>query len=110
MIIIKNNLIPFRGYKAIAILCFLFVRKSVNMSETDYNHERIHINKQMLEMLVVFFYLWYVIEFLIRWIGNGFKDFHGCYRKISFEQEAYQNQNNLNYLKERKPYAWIHYL
>lgn len=61
-------------------------------------------------MLFIFFYIWYGIEFLIRWIGNGFRDFHGCYRKISLEQEAYDNDDNPDYLKTRKHYAWLKYI
>ena len=33
-----------------------------------------------------------------------------AYRNISFEREAYANQRNLNYLKERPLYAWRHYM
>jgi len=29
---------------------------------------------------------------------------------LSFEREAYQNMNNLNYLNQRRPFAWIKYL
>ena len=29
------------------------------------------------------------------------------YRNISFEREAYAHQRDLNYLKHRRPYAWI---
>ena len=33
-----------------------------------------------------------------------------AYRSISFEQEAYDNQNNLNYLKNRKRFNWVKYI
>jgi len=32
-----------------------------------------------------------------------------AYLAVKFEKEAYLNQNNMNYLKERKPYAWLKY-
>jgi hypothetical protein len=68
------------------------------------NHEEIHW-KQQIEMLVIPFYFWYFIEFLIKYIttDNG-------YRNISFEKEAYENDKDLNYLKNRKPYSWFKYL
>jgi hypothetical protein len=33
-----------------------------------------------------------------------------AYIKLSHEQEAYDNDKNLSYLKKRKPYSWIKYL
>jgi hypothetical protein len=33
-----------------------------------------------------------------------------AYRSISFEQEAYKNQHNLNYLDSRKSFAWMKYI
>lgn len=69
------------------------------------NHEKIHW-KQQLEMLIIFFYIWYILEFIIRIFING----NNAYRKLSFEQEAYDNDNNLLYLENRKHYAWIKYL
>ncbi len=59
----------------------------------------------MKEMLYVFFYLWYLIEWLIRLFGKG-----NAYRNISFEKEAYLHDHNRNYLNERKPYDWLKYL
>lgn len=58
-------------------------------------------------MLIVFFYLWYVIEWLVRLIQ--YKDSHEAYRNISFEREAYNNEYD-EYLGVRKPYEWVHYL
>lgn len=69
------------------------------------NHESIHW-KQQLEMLVIFFYIWYLVEWFIRIFING----RQAYISISFEQEAYGNDRNLTYLKNRKPYSWFKYL
>jgi len=33
-----------------------------------------------------------------------------AYRNISFEREAYDNDDNLNYIKERKHYSWLKYI
>jgi hypothetical protein len=70
-------------------------------------HESIHI-KQQEEMLVIFFYFWYVMEWLIRKIK--FKTSISSYKHLSFEQEAYANQNDLQYLNNRKKYSWIKYI
>jgi hypothetical protein len=71
------------------------------------NHEQIHL-RQQVEMLVVFFYLWYGIEFLARWIQYGNR--HKAYRNISFEREAYQNETNFNYLKTRRLYKFLNFI
>lgn len=105
--IIFNNVIPFRGYKAITIWPFVFVRSKYEdggMSDKDIRHETIHL-RQQAELLVVFFYIWYICEWLIRLFQKG-----NAYRNISFEREAYANEADENYLTHRKHYAWIHYI
>lgn len=104
MKIIYSNIIPFRGFKAINLFGILFVRKGCKMSDTDINHETIH-TAQMKEMGYVFFYLWYLIEWIVRLFKKG-----NAYRNISFEREAYDNQSWLIYPSVRIPFAWIDYL
>lgn len=104
MKIIYNNILPLPGFKAINLFGVLFVRKGCTMRDVDLNHEAIH-TAQMKEMLYIFFYLWYVIEWVIRLFKKG-----NAYRNISFEQEAYNNQSYLMYLKERRTFAWLDYL
>ena len=62
----------------------------------------------MKEMLYVFFYLWYLIELFVRLII--LRDSHKAYRAISFEREAYANQDNLAYREGRKRYRWLTYV
>lgn len=71
------------------------------------NHERIHI-KQALELLVIPFYFLYVLEYLIRRMKSKSK--YEAYLKISFEQEAYSNDTDPEYLERRKAYQFISYL
>ena len=99
-----NNLIPFKGYKAINLFGIVFARKGAVLTDKDLNHEAIH-TAQMKEMLYVFFYLWYVVEWIVRLFGSG-----NAYRNISFEQEAYDNADNPDYLSGRTPYYWTKYL
>lgn len=107
MKIIYNNIIPFKGFKAINLFGMLFVRKGMNMTDIDIRHEQIHTAQQR-EMLYVFFYLWYVIEWAIRLCL--YRHAHKAYRNISFECEAYDMQRDLLYLDDRKHYAWVKYL
>ena len=106
MLIVKNTWFPFGGYSTINLFGILFT-KSKNLSEVTLNHERIH-SKQMAEMLWIGFYLWYGIEYLLIRIMHDTQ--HGAYRDVSFEEEAYNNERDFDYLKNRKHYAWWKYI
>lgn len=104
MIIIFTKIIPLRRFAAINLFGMLFAPKGAKISSRIVNHEAIH-TAQMKEMLYIFFYLWYLVEWLIRLPGKG-----NAYNNISFEKEAYQNDHNKNYLKNRKHYSWVKFL
>jgi len=104
MKIIRSSFLPFRGFSAINLLGVLFVHHGVYLSNEMMNHERIHTAQQR-EMLYVFFYLAYFLEWLVRLPMRG-----NAYRSISFEREAYANQRNLQYLENRPMYAWRKYV
>lgn len=103
MIIIKNKILPFGRYKAINLFGILFTK--AELSQKDITHETIH-TKQMQELLYIFFYLWYGIEFLIRWIANKF-NWKQAYKSIWFEQKAYTYQDNKLYPDYRTHYNWL---
>lgn len=105
MKVIYNKWIPFKGFKAINIFGFLFARKGCVIDERCLNHERIH-TEQMKEMLYIPFYLWYVIEWIVKLFIYG----KNSYRHISFEKEAFENDDNLDYIKERLIFCWWKYL
>ena len=105
--IIRNNIIPFKGYKLMAVWPFIFARKNANIKDVDLNHEKIHF-KQQGEMLLILFYAWYGVEWLIKAIK--YKSFDKAYENISFEREAYTNEKNLEYLNNRKWYSWFKYI
>lgn len=97
-----------KNFRGLAIFPFIFLKdKVLKENQTMLHHEKIHF-RQQIEMLLVFFYLWYLIEFLIRWIQ--FKNPTQAYANISFEKEAYANESNFNYLKNRKFAAFARYL
>ena len=104
MKIVRTPILPFRGFSAVNMLGILFVHPGVYLSNEMMNHERIH-SAQQREMLFVFFYLAYFIEWLVRLPMRG-----NAYRNISFEREAYANQRNLDYLSHRPHYAWHRYM
>ncbi len=104
MKIIKNNFIPFKKFNAINLFGVVFYREGPEITATTIRHEQIH-TAQMKEMLYIFFYLWYVVEWFVRYVIE--RDAHKAYRSISFEREAYDNQDNLTYFKGRKRFAWV---
>jgi len=69
------------------------------------NHEKIHIEQQK-ELLVVFFYLFYFLEYFIKLFKYG----QDAYYNLSFERESYVNGSNLEYLKTRKRYSFLKYI
>jgi hypothetical protein len=108
MKVIYSKNFPAQGFVAITLGFFVFARKEFKpLSDLVIRHEGIHV-KQQLEMLILPFFLWYGIEYLVRAVQYG--DFHTAYRNISFEREAYANQDILDYKKKRKFFAWIKYL
>ena len=107
LIIVTKYLIP-KGYRGLTIFPFVFLRNKTEVTNAVLiNHEKIHI-RQQLELLILPFFVWYGIEFLIRLLI--LKDKKQAYMNISFEKEAYQNENNTNYIKERDFYRFIKYL
>lgn len=107
IIVISKYLVP-NGFLGITIFPFVILRnKNLKNDKILINHEQIHL-RQQLQMLVVFFFIWYGIEFLIRFAAQ--KDKMKAYRTISFEKEAYVNEHNLNYLEDRKWFKFLNYL
>lgn len=111
MIVIRNGKFPFGVYKALNLFGVVFVREDKVFKDYDYNHEHIHL-KQMQEMLWVFYYIWYLVEYLILRVTGLFtgKSQREVYHCISLERETHDNEKNLDYVKTRKRYAWIGYL
>ncbi len=104
-IIIKSRLMP----KGICLNLFgsMWTRDKSWIDRYVINHERIHTAQQR-ELLFIPFYIFYVIEWLLRMIQ--YRNWNKAYRNISFEREAYTNGHNLNYLKDRKLYSFLKYL
>ncbi len=107
MKVVENKFIPFKGFTAINLFGVLFVRKGVYVSERLIRHEMIH-TKQMNDLTAPIFYVWYVVEWVIRLLM--YWNSHRAYRNISFEREAYENEDNSIYLKGRKPFAFLKYV
>ncbi|QLE00593.1 hypothetical protein HX109_03085 [Galbibacter sp. BG1] len=104
MILIFKHIFPKR-YVGLTFWPLIILKEDkLKDDEVLINHERIHL-KQQLELLIIPFYVWYLTE----WVVGIFKfrDLNLAYRNISFEKEAYKNENNLNYLSNRNSYAFL---
>jgi len=60
----------------------------------------------LLAFPFLFFYLWYVIEWLVKIPFNGKK----AYYALSFEREANAFEYDDTYLTVRKPFSWLKYI
>ena len=128
--VIFNDIIPFKGFIAMCLWPFIFVRNNAasHYNTVANNHEHIHAEQQKEMLLVgivlaaigyVFVGLWallfvplffwcYGIEYLYRLCQ--YRDTKKAYRNISTEREAYANEKDLTYLTNRRRFAWIKYL
>lgn len=128
--VIFNDTIPFKGFIAMCLWPFIFVRNNAasHYNTVANNHEHIHAEQQK-EMLLVgivlaaigyvfvglwalffvpLFFWWYGIEYLYRLCQ--YRDTKKAYRNISTEREAYANEKDLTYLTNRRRFAWTKYL
>jgi hypothetical protein len=108
MILIVFKYLTPRGFRGLTFYPFVFLAdKDDKLNEVFINHEKIHI-RQQLELLILPFYLWYFTEYLFRLIQ--YKDRKEAYFNISFEREAYKNEKDLNYLKQRSFWRFLKYV
>jgi hypothetical protein len=106
-LIVTKYLIP-KGYHGLAFFPFVFVKQPLDKQNTVFvNHEKIHL-RQQLELLIIPFFIWYFLEFCLRWIQ--FKNFDLGYRNISFEREAYANEKQIDYVKNRSFWKFLKYI
>lgn len=103
MKIVYNNILPVKGFTAMNLFGVVFARNEYRpLNRRIQNHEAIH-TAQMKEMMYILFYIWYLVEWLIKLFRYGRK----AYENISFERESYTYQYDYSYLKKRKKYHWI---
>lgn len=130
MIIIHNNIIPFGGYSSINLFGIVFTKKT-QLNAIHKRHEAIH-SKQILEIMIVaalillglitlcswsywllllsplIYYIWYILEYM--WVSVMHNEQNCSYHDISFEEEAHNNDKDIDYLNNRKLFAWTKYL
>lgn len=128
MKIIRTKLLRIIGKKLITLPWGIYAAPMALVSEEDLAHELTHVAQYreitftclILTLPVAFialwvllipfvvFYLWFGIEWLVHFIR--LKDPHLAYRRISFEREAYDNEDDPEYLMRRAVFAFLKYL
>lgn len=91
----------------ISLFPFIILRNEYEgtmYGEQVVRHETIHF-KQAIETLVLGFYIIYVLNYFINIIV--YRNLDKAYHNILFEREAYGNEKDKDYLKNRKLFAWI---
>lgn len=103
----KIIIAPFLKVSAMALFPFILIKeKGMAGDAVLINHERIHL-RQQAELLVIPFYLLYLLNYLFNLLM--YRSHHKAYIHIVFEREAYANETNIDYLKQRKWQAWRRY-
>ena len=98
----ESRFVP-SGYKGIAIWPFVFYKGL--LSKRFIVHEKIHLVQQK-EMLVLPFFVIYFLNYLWNLLRYRFNH-DKAYRNIIFEKEAYENQDDSDYLSKRKSFQYL---
>ena len=99
--------IPFLPAAGMALFPFILVKtKNLKLNKTVINHENIHL-RQQLELLLIPFYVLYFLNYVLNLLYYTHHD--KAYRNIVFEREAYTNERDLSYLKQRRFCSWIRF-
>ena len=124
MKVIYNKFIPFKGFYAITVIKWIFVREEykyldgLSVYNKMINHESIH-EQQILDFTPkifpkwlrytigsICFYLLYGLEWLFKLIPCLIKN-KSAYRSLCAEQEAFKNEVDSNYINKREKLAWL---
>ena len=127
MKVIFNKILPLPGHFAMTFAKWIFVREEnkcligTRSWNRMLNHESIH-EQQILDFTPYYFPEWlkytigcllfypfYVIEWLIKLIPTLIKN-KNINHSVSFEQEAYANEYDWQYLSKRNKFAWVKYI
>ena len=106
ILIVSKYLVP-NGFRGLTVFPFVVLKQRESVVDAVLlNHEKIHL-RQQLEFLLLPFFVWYGLEFL--WHLLKQRDVKSAYNSISFEREAYANEKDLHYLKQRSFWRFLNY-
>jgi hypothetical protein len=97
----------FNYYTGLSFFIFIWISRLEKDETRLVRHEKIHFWQQV-EMLFVFHWLIYGFFYLVaRAKGHGH---YVAYRYNPFELEAFTHEYNVEYLEQRKPFAWLQFI
>lgn len=97
----------FNYYTGLSFFIFIWITRQPDDQTQLVRHEKIHYWQQV-EMLFLFHWFFYALFYLLGRC-NG-QCHYIAYRYNPFEIEAFDNDLNADYLKERRPFAWAWYV
>ncbi len=107
MVLIIPFILP-STFNALAVWPFIILKEPKLKSDVVLlHHERIHL-RQQIELLWVFFFLIYLVEFVTKIII--YKEPKQAYLNISFEREAYAHEYDLDYVRRKPLWSFTAYL
>ena len=110
MKIVENKILPFGSFSAMVLGKFIFTK--------DASNETIHYYQQA-ELSYIGFFVMYFLSYVCQLIRCALYKNIGlaecgsrsvwkrAYRTVLFEREAYEHEDDPEYLEKRAPYAWF---
>lgn len=121
----------FANYTTITLFAWVFTKWSEKEAkQSTINHECVHA-RQWIELTVasglliwlgmllfgysawwlllsaMTFYIWYVLEFVVKWFYGSIMGNYNAYKNISFEREARLSEKDNNYLENSTYFGWL---
>lgn len=121
----------FANYTTITLFAWVFTKWSEGEAKQSIiNHECVHA-RQWIELTVasglliwlgmllfgysawwlllsaMTFYIWYVLEFVVKWFYGSIMGNYNAYKNISFEREARLSEKDNNYLENSTYFGWL---
>lgn len=121
----------FASYTTITLFAWVFTKWSEKEArQSTINHECVHA-RQWIELTVasglliwlgmllfgysawwlllsaMTFYIWYVLEFVVKWFYGSIMGNYNAYKNISFEREARLSEKDNNYLENSGYFGWL---
>ena len=93
----------FNYYTGLSFFIFIWIRRHTSDEVALVRHEKIHFWQQV-EMLFIFHWLCYAFFYIVGRLSG--QCHYIAYRHNPFEIEAFTNDLDVNYLQNRRLYAW----
>lgn len=97
----------FNYHTGLSFFIFIWISRVEPDEKRLVRHEKIHFWQQV-EMLFIFHWMFYLVFYLAARLKGHCH--YVAYRYNPFELEAFSRDPETDYLKRRKPFAWLGYV